>query len=206
MNSRSEASRQRLIDAAIEALINGHGSFDLQDVARRAGVSVGLPSHRFGSKAGLVAAVVNHFYDEVAAAITLTDFEATDWTLREQERLSRLIGYLYRNPLSEIIFASLAREPEVAAVETQRWEELIALTASNITKGQKRAQLPQECSASTLSALICGGIRHAIASALSTRPRPSQARLKRDIWAFVSAGLQLDPRVSGATPKRKSRT
>lgn len=204
MKPRAEASRQKLIQAAVEALIDGHGSFDLQDVARRAGVSIGLPSHRFGSKAGLVAAVVNHFYDEVKAAITLTDFEATDWTLREQERLSRLISYLYSNSLSEVIFASLAREPEVAAVETQRWKDLIALTASNISKGQKRAQLPQDFSASTLSALICGGIRHAIGAALSTRPRPSQAGLKRDIWTFVAGGLQLGVTSSASARMRKS--
>ena len=69
--ARSERSRDRLIQAASEALVAGDGNFELRHEARRAGVSVGLTYHRFGSKAGLVAAVVDRFYDELQAVISL---------------------------------------------------------------------------------------------------------------------------------------
>nr|QQZ51483.1 TetR family transcriptional regulator [Phenylobacterium glaciei] len=49
---------ERLIRAAQEELIASHGLLEMQAVAKRAKVSVGLAYHHFGSKAGLIAAVV----------------------------------------------------------------------------------------------------------------------------------------------------
>ena len=37
---RSERSREIIIAAAADALVDGNGDFELQDVARRAGVSI----------------------------------------------------------------------------------------------------------------------------------------------------------------------
>ena len=51
----------RLIRAAQEELIQGRGLLEMQAVAKRAKVSVGLAYHHFGSKAGLIAAVVEAF-------------------------------------------------------------------------------------------------------------------------------------------------
>ena len=45
---RAELSRARIIEAARQVLVEGGGDFELADLARRAGVSVGLPYHRFG--------------------------------------------------------------------------------------------------------------------------------------------------------------
>ncbi len=62
-------TRERLIRAAQEELIQSHGHLEMQAVAKRAQVSVGLAYHHFGSKAGLIAAVVEEFYsrlDDVA--------------------------------------------------------------------------------------------------------------------------------------------
>ncbi len=189
---RTEHSRNSLIQAASEALVAGQGNFELQDVARRAGVSVGLPYHRFGSKAGLIAAVVEQFYDEIEQVITLSDVREQDWAQREQIRLSRLVAFLYRTPLAVVIISMLSREPEVAGVESQRWSRLITITASNIQKGQKRGQLPSGFDADVLAALICGGVRHAAGLALQQRRRPREADLVRQIWSFISTGLQLE--------------
>lgn len=189
---RTEQSRNSLIQAASEALVAGQGNFELQDVAKRAGVSVGLPYHRFGSKAGLIAAVVGQFYDEIERVITLSDVKEQDWALREQIRLCRLVAFLYRTELAAVIISTLAREPEVAVVEAQRWSRLITITASNIRKGQKREQLPAAFSPEILAALICGGVRHAAGLALQQQPRPKEAELVRQIWSFVSTGLQLE--------------
>ena len=161
---QAERSRAVLIEAAAQALVEGQGHFELQDVARRAGVSVGLPYHRFGSKAGLVAAVVEHFYDEIEAVITLADVQQLDWAEREQVRLSRLIGFLYGNPLA----------------------------AQNIRKGQQRGQLPTAYQPEILSAMICGGLRHAVGQALASSPRPSRPQLTRQLWNFIINGLQLN--------------
>jgi AcrR family transcriptional regulator len=189
---RTEQSRNSLIQAASEALVAGQGNFELQDVAKRAGVSVGLPYHRFGSKAGLIAAVVEQFYDEIEQVINLSDVREQDWAIREQIRLSRLVAFLYRTPLAVVIISMLSREPEVAGVESQRWSRLITITASNIQKGQKRGQLPAGFDADILAALVCGGVRHAAGLALQHKPRPKEAELVRQIWSFISTGLQLE--------------
>lgn len=187
-----ERSRAALIEAAAEALIAGNGNFELQEVARLAGVSVGLPYHRFGSKAGLVAAVVEHFYDQLQDVIVLADVDEKDWAIREQVRLSRLIDFLYANDLAAVIISTLARDPEVAAVEAERWNGLIELTARNIAKGQARGQLPAGYQPDVLGALICGGVRHAVGLALAATPRPSRSALTRQTWNFIASGLQLD--------------
>ncbi|MBL8644817.1 MAG: TetR family transcriptional regulator, partial [Rhodospirillaceae bacterium] len=135
---RAERSRLTLIKAASAALVAGNGDFELQDIARRARVSVGLAYHRFGSKAGLIAAVVDAFYDELGKAIDLHDFHHKDWAVRERERLSRLIDFLYTHKLAAVIISTLARDPEVAAVEAKRWTDLIAFGTRNILKSQER--------------------------------------------------------------------
>jgi AcrR family transcriptional regulator len=58
-------TRQRLIEAAEKELIRSHGHLEMQAVSKRAQASVGLAYHHFGSKAGLIAAVVEAFYSRL---------------------------------------------------------------------------------------------------------------------------------------------
>lgn len=188
---RSERSREIIIAAAADALVAGNGDFELQDVARRAGVSVGLPYHRFGSKSQLIAAVVDSFYDELDHSIDLSELPPGDWTERERERVSRLIDFLYDHPLAAVIISRLARDPGVAAVEAERWQRVIELAARNIAKGQQRGQVPARYDADILAAMICGGVRHAVGQALAAEQRPDRAALADEIWDFILGGLRL---------------
>src|SRR5690554_5193406 len=63
------ATAPRLLAAAQTELIEGQGQLEMVAVARRAKVSAGLAYHYFGSKAGLIAAVVEAFYDRYDAAV-----------------------------------------------------------------------------------------------------------------------------------------
>lgn len=201
---RAERSRSLLIKAAADALIAGNGAFELQDIARRAKMSVGLAYHRFGSKAGLIAAVVDHFYDELERAIDLGDFHGKDWAVREHERLSRLINFLYGHKLAVIIISKLARDPEVAVVEAERWSDLITAAARNLIKGQERGQISRTSDAAILAALISGGVRHAVGQALASERRPSPADLTNEIWTFITGGLRLNAPMAAILPlKRK---
>jgi AcrR family transcriptional regulator len=190
---RARRSRAVLVEAAIAALVAGNGDFELQDIARRAQVSVGLAYHRFGSKAGLIAAVVDHFYDQLEQAIDLGDFHEEDWGIREKERLSRLVNFLYRHDLATIVFSTLTRDPQVAVVEAERWRALIETAARNLRKGQARGQVSARHDAGVLAALVLGAVRHAVGHALSARPRPSIAALNDDLWTFIARGLGLEP-------------
>jgi AcrR family transcriptional regulator len=83
-----------LIEAAVAAQMHGNGDRERQDIARRAQVSAGLEYRRFGSKSGLIPAVVDHFYDQLGQAIDLGDFHEQDWGIREKKRVSRLVNFL----------------------------------------------------------------------------------------------------------------
>src|SRR5215813_923477 len=80
-------ARERIAAAAMKELIDGDGDFEIADVARRADVSVGLAYHYFGSKAGLIAALITDFHDRHQAIINDTADKTLPWPVREKKRL-----------------------------------------------------------------------------------------------------------------------
>ena len=200
---RVAQTRERYLAAARAALLEGDGDFELAELARRAGTSVGLPYHRFGSKSGVIAEVVREFYDGVWRAVNLADFDALDWGVRERERLRRLVEFLYAEPLSRLVISTLGRDPQVAALEGERWVEMIEAAARNLEKAQRRGQIAAELDPALTAALINGGIRHAIGLGLAARPRRSKEAMVEEIWGFIRRALQLAPAV--AKPRAASR-
>jgi AcrR family transcriptional regulator len=203
---RAEQTRARILAAARAALLEGGGDFELADLARRAGTSVGLAYHRFGSKSGLIAQVVGEFYDGVWRAVNLADFAPLDWAQREHERLRRLVGFLYGEPLSRLVISTLGRDPEVAALESARWAEMIAAAARNLEKAQRRGQIAADLDPALTAALINGGVRHAIGLGLAARPRRPQAAMVEEIWSFISRALQLAPPARRRAAPRRATT
>src|SRR5258707_6043352 len=109
---------ERVIRAAQEELIHGHGLLEMQAVAKRAKVSVGLAYHHFGSKAGLIAAVVEGFYNRLEeAAFSPSKLISSDWAGREKERIAAYISFHYDHPFSPLVVGALSRAAEVLAVE-----------------------------------------------------------------------------------------
>jgi AcrR family transcriptional regulator len=61
---RSSATRTRLLEAAVDALIeHGIAGASLPEICRRAGVSRGAQLHHFPTRAELLAAAVEHLFD-----------------------------------------------------------------------------------------------------------------------------------------------
>ncbi len=96
VQDRSLATRARLLDAALDCLVDrGHAATTTIEVARRAGVSRGAQLHHFPTKAELLAAAVEHllerrlveFRDALAAIDPTADLldEAIDllWSMFE---------------------------------------------------------------------------------------------------------------------------
>lgn len=192
-------TRRRLLDAAGEELLAGRGHFEMADVARRAGVSVGLSYHYFGSKAGLLAAIVEDFYDRYdAAVIAPNPLPGGDWGRRERRRLEAMVQFHLSEPLAPFILGSLSREPAVAAVEAARLQKHIQLGAHNIALGQKRGELPPHPDPELLAAMVMGGLRQGIGQALAKRqgqlPLLPAPDLSGRLWDFVVAAV----RYSGA--------
>lgn len=161
-------TRRRLLDAAAAELAGTGGSMEIAAVARRAGASVGLSYHYFGSKAGLLAAVVEDFYDRYdAAIIDANPLPGGAWAERERLRVGRLVDFMLAEPLAPLVLSRLSAEPEVAAVEARRLARHLSLGAGNIAGAQAKGQLPAGPDPRLRIGMIMGGLRQAIGQALA---------------------------------------
>ena len=116
MTKKTTGSHQRLIAAAEQELIANNGHMEISAVAKRADTSAGLTYHHFGSKTGLVAAVVDRFYEPLREISLGGGIPSElEWRDRERYRTSAIIDYFYGHPLAPLIAGRLAREPEVLA-------------------------------------------------------------------------------------------
>ncbi|WP_232665483.1 TetR/AcrR family transcriptional regulator [Pseudonocardia sp. TRM90224] len=68
-------------------------------VAGRAGVSVGLPYRYFGTRSGLLTAVLSAFYDRLDDAVITKQFAGRTWHERERARVRAWVAIaLTRSP------------------------------------------------------------------------------------------------------------
>ena len=189
----ASASRQRILEAAGELLAQGDGNFEMAWVARAAGVSQGLAYHHFGSKDGLLGALVNDFYDRAEDAVLMARLDDyADWETRERERVRRYIEFLLEDPLGVTVVTRLAGTPAVAAISTQRWDRLVTEGSRNIADGQSRGVVKATQDATLLAAMVLGAARAAVAREFAKSKPGSPARLSRDIWTFIRRGLGLE--------------
>ncbi len=192
---------ERLIRAAQEELIASHGLLEMQAVAKRAKVSVGLAYHHFGSKAGLIAAVVEGFYNRLEdAAFSPSKLVSPDWAGREKERIAAYIAFHYDHPFAPLVVGPLNRAPEVLDVEQAFTRRQLTAGAYNLRAGQRDGVIPADLDPRLTIALLIGGIRQALIAALTTDNRPDRVELTEKIWVFVCGGLRLP--VPEALPER----
>ena len=185
-------TRRRLLDATAAELVESGGAFEIAAVARRAGASVGLSYHYFGSKAGLLAALVEDFYDRYdAAVIDANPLPGAAWAERERLRVERLVDFMLAEPLAPLVLTRLSAEPEVAAVEARRLARHLSLGADNIAGAQAKGQLPSGPDPRLRIGMIMGGLRQAIGQALAGPEAWSREALVAALWSFVAmaAGL-----------------
>lgn len=186
-----EATRTRLVEAAAAALIANDGALEMADVAARAGAAAGLAYHYFGSKSGLVSAVVEAFYDRYDAVTNRRMDPRENWAIRERRRLGEVVDFLYTDPLAPVVLGRLGRAPEVAAVEAGRQRAMIELAAHNIENGQRSGEIAAEVDPLIAGAAILGGIRQASALALETPGRISRKALAENLWTFIAGAARL---------------
>ncbi|MEO0435619.1 MAG: TetR/AcrR family transcriptional regulator [Pseudomonadota bacterium] len=189
-------ARKNILAAAQGVLVNNDGRLEMSQVARAAGVSAGLAYHHFGSKEGLLAAVVNAFYDRVDQDILLARIEGyADWEERERARTELYINFLLSDPLGPLLVTSLAQTPEVAAIDAARWTSLVQVGARNIAEGQRLGMVRADESPSLLAAMVLGGVRSAVVHAIQEHrdalQRLTAERLTEEIWAFQKRALAL---------------
>jgi AcrR family transcriptional regulator len=189
---RGAATQQRLLEAATRELVERRGLLEVESVARRAGVSVGLIYRYFGSKVGLVGAVVEDFYRRFAREVMDSNpAPGADWAAREHERTARAVAFHYEEPLAAVVLSRMHLEPGVAAIEARQLDLHIDLAARNVSLGQQRGELPPDLEPRFVSAMVLGGLRRVLAEALAREPRPAQDFVAEQLWRSVAAVLGL---------------
>ncbi len=191
LSAKALKTRASLLDAARNELIEGNGALEVGRVAERAGVSVGLIYRYYGSRAGLLAAVAEDYYARYQAQVMVADPlpDSPDWLGREEQRVQRAVQFVYGEPLAALVLVSLAREPEVAALEARCIADNVRQGADNIRRGQAAGQLAAELDAQLVSAMILGGLHQALLEALGRQPRPDPQQLARQLWHFIRGAL-----------------
>ncbi|WP_255268355.1 TetR/AcrR family transcriptional regulator [Actinomadura madurae] len=184
-STRGVAARQRLLAAAAEEMA-ATGDIEVASVARRAGVSVGLPYRYFGTRSGLLSALITDFYDRLDAAVGLTEFDGDTWQDRERARVHAWVDHLYGDPLAPMVLGRLGGDAETTGIEMQCLQRAIELGARNVARGQRDGDLPGGRDPEMLVAAILGGIHMAVAVALTLDPRPDRERVAAELWAFVA--------------------
>lgn len=188
LTARGRATRQRLIECARQEIL-ASGSLEVADVAQAADVSPGLMYRYFGSKDGLVAAVVNDFYDSYHKAILAADIAPeAGWFERERIRLTEEIDFLCDEPLARIVIGRQLREPAAAAADAERIAEQIDLAARNVKRGQRQGDIPATLDARLYAAAFMGGFRELMAEALLRTEAPDRGHLLEIIWGFGFGG------------------
>lgn len=186
-------TREKLIAAAQAELIAGEGQFEMQAVAKRARVSVGLAYHHFGSKAGLIATVVEAFYNRLdTVAFSGATLPATSWADREKGRIATYVRFHYGHPFAPLVIGTLSRAPEVRDVEAAFTARQLAAGAAMIAAARRDGVVGIGIDPQLVIALMIGGIRQALAGALMRTPRPDAERLTDEIWTFMAGALRLD--------------
>jgi AcrR family transcriptional regulator len=188
---RGAASRQRLLEAATLELVERDGALEVERVARRAGVSVGLIYRYFDSKAGLLGAVVEDFYDRYDHSVMQPNpVPGAGWPKRERERTARAVAFHYREPLTRVVLSRLHLEPGVAAIEAGRLARHIEAAARNLSLGQERGEIPRDLDVGLAGAMVLGGIRQGLAEALGRTPPPAQEIVIEQLWRFIAAAVR----------------
>lgn len=193
--ARGRASRQRLVDAAREELIDRSGLLEVDSVARRAGTSTGLIYRHFGNRAGLVGAVVDDFYSRYRSeALEVNPAPGGSFAKRERLRTILSVNFHYNDPLASVILSNRHLDGEVVLEETRHLDEMIELAASVMRLGRKRGDLPKEREPELVASMVIGGMRHVLAMALAEDLSPEIAA--DQLWLFISGVMGINPKLS----------
>lgn len=190
--ARGRASRERLIAAAREELIERSGQLEVDSVAQRAGTSTGLIYRHFGNRAGLVGAVVDDFYSRYRReALEINPAPGGSLPTREHRRTELSVAFHYREPLARVILSNLHLDSEVVVEETAHLDEMISLAAGVMRLGRRRGEIPEDRDPELIAAMVIGGMRHLLAIALAQGlPEKTAAQ---QLWLFIAGILGVDP-------------
>ncbi|MEL7199579.1 MAG: TetR/AcrR family transcriptional regulator [Pseudomonadota bacterium] len=194
--TRKTARREALLDAAEKLTIVTGGAFEMSDFARAAHVSAGLAYHYFGSKDGLIEAVIDRFYQRYVAVLDQPTDPDITWPVRERMRLEDVIAFVYADPFAATVFSTLAHK-RVTQNEWSIQQDMVGKAARNIRSGQRRGHIPTGIDSELAGAAIIGGVRAAMITAMRMSPRPAPDKVADQLWLVIEATVGMSGRDTG---------
>lgn len=190
--TKKELRRAAILDAAEQLVIETGGEFEISQLAKAAGISNGLAYHYFGSKDGVLEAVIDRFYGRYTDVIDKPADPEIDWRVREHARLLETVAFLYSDPFAPTAFGALCHKRAIAReFEVQR--HLVENAARNIRSGQRRGQIPTEIDSTLAGAAIIGAVRSTMMAAMAMNPRPDPDKVADQIWHLIEGAVSLNP-------------
>lgn len=182
----------RIRKAAEALLIEREGVLDIAELAQRAGVASSLLYRYYQSKAGLLVAIVDDFYDRYDEMVFKVPYDqSVDYTAAIRQRLIQMVQFHYQEPLAATVLCRLAHTSEAALVEMKRVERHIDAAAAQVRQGQRLGALPLEIDAEVAGAVVIGGTHQALARVLVREKRPNPEWLAEELWRAFSPMLHL---------------
>lgn len=185
-------TKRLLVAAAGEVLVAHDGELEIADVARRAGVSTALAHYHFGTKAGLLNAVVADFYTRLDDAVIAVPYEAVTWIERESARIHDLVRFFYDDPVAPLVVNSLQGDPSLGSERLDRAERINRLGALNIAQAQRDGEIDTVYDPALLVSMILGGVMAGLTTALMTKPLPDPLAVEQEIIGFVARAAGVD--------------
>ncbi len=184
----------RILAAAERLLLANDGELEMSQVAEEASVSVGLAYHYFGSKSGMLGAIIDAFYDRYNAVVNQYIDPDINWGVREKDRLLASINFLYSDAMAPMVLGKMAQTPQVVAIEAARQQEMIELATRNIRSGMSRGHLNPHIDPDIAAAAITGAMRQCFIHAFAMKPRPDAELLAQQLWGLISGAVGLSKR------------
>ncbi|MFD2348718.1 TetR/AcrR family transcriptional regulator [Nonomuraea ferruginea] len=177
VSDRAGASRRRLLQAAAEELI-ASGDVEVAAVARRAGMSTGLPYHYFGTRSGLMSALLEDFYERLIADTVLGHYEGATWLERWRAQVATWVEHMYADPLAPVVLGRMVGDARVAALEAQCFKRVIDLGAKHFAASQAEGHVAERSRPGAPGRR--GGRRHARHPRHRPEPEPAPRSAGRD--------------------------
>jgi AcrR family transcriptional regulator len=207
---RREESERRMLRAAVELFAErGVSGTSLADIGERAGFSRGLPVSRYGSKVGLIKAVLESM-ERRSAARRVVALEGKRGLAALRAAIAHRIDMMQgsaaaSSALYSVVIASLYSMPELKpyiAAKNDGWRRNIAAHLQDAqSAGEIRADVDCDQQATIIHCLLRGLIIDHMIDADATTLRTVEAAVCR-IIADIAC---VKPPPAGDTPRRTSR-
>ncbi|WP_025899393.1 TetR/AcrR family transcriptional regulator [Sneathiella glossodoripedis] len=172
---------------AARELVSSNGALDMATLAKKAGLSEGLAYHYFKNRAGVIAAVVDQYFDAFEEAVIDVAFAGDTWQEREKLRVEALVDFYCADPLTPVIYSRLGSEPEVVEVAGRRARRQLELAARNILMGQESGDINADRDPWILGAMMLGAINFVVSGYWQNGTDVEPKTLKKEIWAGIDA-------------------